>query len=118
MDSLTTFCHATFPELRSMATTANWWIWVGFAEVIPPPPARRPEGAVGEGESDADGSFGVSIGAVSMAVWRKIRLSQTMGEEVPWPGSFTFHLTCSFSLQVIGGFAFGPTPEPAGPRHW
>ncbi len=41
-----------------------------------------------------------------------------MGVESPKPGIPTFHLTCSVSLQCIGGSASGATPVARGPRHW
>src|SRR5205085_10687855 len=40
-----------------------------------------------------------------------------IGVEVPNPGSFTFHFTCSVSLQLVGGAASGATPDVSGPRH-
>src|SRR5215210_6218854 len=40
-----------------------------------------------------------------------------IGVEVPNPGSFTFHFTCSVSLQLVGGAASGATPDISGPRH-
>ena len=40
----------------------------------------------------------------------KILSPQTIGLAVPRPGSFTFHLMFSFSLQVIGGEASGEAP--------
>ena len=54
---------------------------------------------------------------VAIAVWRKTRFSQTMGEAEPLPGILTFHFTLFVSLQVSGGFPCGATPLANGPRH-
>lgn len=52
-----------------------------------------------------------------MAVKIKIRSPQTIGVESPAPGTLTFHLTFSVSLQVEGGSASGAAPVANGPRH-
>src|SRR5688572_23868895 len=48
----------------------------------------------------------------------KILSPQTMGVAVPRPGSFTFHLMFSSSLQVVAGEASGDAPVSKGPRHF
>ena len=49
---------------------------------------------------------------------RMMRFSQMIGVECPIPCSLHFHLRFSFSLHDVGGFAFGASPVPRGPRHW
>ncbi len=51
------------------------------------------------------------------AVRKKILSPHTIGLEVPWPGTGTFHLTFCVSLQVSGGLAVVETPAAIGPRH-
>src|SRR5258706_7455307 len=83
------------------------------------PRGRRPSpGAVSAGAGGV-GSEGFSSDffPVGMAVRRKIRSAQTMGGESQDPGTLTFHLTCSVSLQVTGGFSNGADPVASGPRH-
>ena len=43
-------------------------------------------------------------------------LSQMIGDELPFPGTSTFHLIFSFSLHLMGGVAFfGAMPLDCGP---
>src|SRR6185436_17524481 len=53
----------------------------------------------------------------SMAVVRKIRLSQTMGDESPRPGIAVFHLMFLSALHSAGRLVSEDTPLPSGPRH-
>src|SRR5687767_4879511 len=53
----------------------------------------------------------------SMAVVRKMRLPQTIGDEWLRPAIGVFHLMFWFGLQVAGRFFSVETPAPAGPRH-
>ena len=45
------------------------------------------------------------------------RSPQTIGEELPRPGSSTFHLMLLVSLHASGGLAWIETPFAFGPRH-
>src|SRR5436190_16404110 len=66
-----------------------------------------------------DGSvdFAAACLPVGIAVRRNIRSAQIIGVASPKPGTGTFHLTCSLSLQLAGGSDKGATPVPSGPRH-
>lgn len=54
---------------------------------------------------------------VGMAVWMKMRLPQTMGEDAPEPGREAFQRRLVFSSNLVGGVASGAVPLWAGPRH-
>ena len=60
-------------------------------------PPRRDLGRSGAGVSSAVGT----------AVWMNTLSPQTTGVELPLPGSLTFHLMFSVSLQVTGGSPVG-----------
>jgi hypothetical protein len=52
-----------------------------------------------------------------MAVLMKIESPQTIGVDVPRPGSLTFQRTLRSSPHVVGGSADGAAPLASGPRH-
>src|SRR5580698_4693217 len=52
------------------------------------------------------------------AVVTKTWFSQMIGDESPFPGTSTFHLTFLVLLHSIGGDALGAVPFPVGPRQW
>src|SRR5688572_11156189 len=52
-----------------------------------------------------------------MAVVRKIRSPQTIGEECPRPSIGVFHFTFIVALQSVGNPFSVETPWPSGPRH-
>src|SRR5215510_5586597 len=53
----------------------------------------------------------------SIAVVRKIRSPQTMGEECPRPSTGVFHFTFLVALHSVGNPFSVETPWPSGPRH-
>src|SRR5262245_35694482 len=55
--------------------------------------------------------------APSMAVVRKIRSPQTMGEECPRPSTGVFHFTFLVAPHSVGNPVSVETPWPSGPRH-
>src|SRR5262245_59125233 len=52
-----------------------------------------------------------------MAVVRKIRSPQTMGEECPRPSTGVFHFTFLVALHSVGNPFSVETPWLSGPRH-
>src|SRR5262245_4607026 len=53
----------------------------------------------------------------SMAVVRKMRSPQTMGEECPRPSIVAFHFTFLVALHSVGNPVSFEIPCPSGPRH-
>src|SRR5215813_9724847 len=43
---------------------------------------------------------------------------QTIGDDQPRPGTFTFHATFFVVDQLVGMFLMPDTPRPSGPRNW
>src|SRR5205807_3239146 len=56
----------------------------------------------------------------SLPSWlvRKMRFSQTIGVDPPWPGMASFQTTFFVSLHSAGRFVSLLTPSFVGPRHW
>src|ERR1041385_8844689 len=57
------------------------------------------------------------IASPSMAVVRKRRLPQTIGEDRPRPGMGVFQAMFLVLLHSVGRFLSGATPVLCGPRH-
>src|SRR5262249_23501858 len=63
------------------------------------------------------GGFAPGMTSPSIAVVRKIRSPQTIGEEWHRPGIAVFHFTFSVGLHLVGRPVSGETPWLSGPRH-
>src|SRR5262245_60684509 len=80
---------------------------------IPRPPAL---GAAFSASGGGDSTASIFL-PVGIAVCMKIRSPQTIGEDVPDPGTATFHLTFLASPHSSGGWAVVEAPLASGPRH-
>src|SRR5689334_24662806 len=62
-------------------------------------------------------AFAPATTSPSIAVVKKILLSQTIGDECPRPAIGVFHLMFFVGVHSAGRFFSFEIPEPSGPRH-